>query len=126
MTPPLSSGGWAKSSGTGEGPTLKKAGRPKRVLSSWEEDKILELFASYPSNAVAVEKMLKRQGINISHDLIHRTLKERGFAASESNKRDRRKWVKNERRLTDSPALAHGLPHDGGSQVEGHVVHNIH
>ncbi|MDG7039865.1 MAG: hypothetical protein JRN66_01195, partial [Nitrososphaerota archaeon] len=82
---------WLEFRNTGKVPALKEPGRPKRVLSSWEEDKILELFALYPSNAVAMEKMLKQQGINISHDLIHRTLKDHGLAMSESNKRGRRK-----------------------------------
>ncbi|MCL4344044.1 MAG: hypothetical protein JRN26_04930 [Nitrososphaerota archaeon] len=63
---------------------------------------MLETFTSRPSNAVALEKLLKQQGINISHRLIHSILKKRGLSASELNKGKRRKWVKYERRHSNS------------------------
>ena len=93
---------WAEYIKTGEVPQLKKAGRPKRIISEWEEGKVVETFASRPSNAVALEKLLKQQGINISHHLIHYILKKHGLSASELNKSKRRKWVKYERRHSNS------------------------
>ncbi len=45
-------------------PTLKKTGRPRRVLTESEEREIISVYM-YPTNAVAVERMLKIKRINL-------------------------------------------------------------
>jgi len=42
-------------------PILKKAGRPRRVVTDSEEREILGIYMKCPTNAVAIECMLKKK-----------------------------------------------------------------
>jgi len=42
-------------------PTLKKAGRPRRVVTDSEEREILGIYMKCPTNSVAIECMLKKK-----------------------------------------------------------------
>jgi len=83
-------------------PILKKAGRPKRVVTEDEEKEIISLYIKYPTNAVALEYMFKKKGINLGHNFIHTVLKKHRLAADQKGKQKRKKLVKYEREYSNS------------------------
>ena len=81
----------------------KKPGRRPRPVSDEERNLILDIRREYPiSGAVALEKILDSQGVHVSHNRIHRILKEEGLALDEPRKQRRRKWIRYERRFSNS------------------------
>ena len=57
----------------------------------------------YPDlGAVNLEKVLRHSGVNISHNKIHKCLKSNGLANTEPKKGRRRKWVRYERKHSNS------------------------
>jgi len=52
---------WSEYRKTRRVPTLKKAGRPRRVLTESEEREIISVYMKYPTNEVAVECILKKR-----------------------------------------------------------------
>jgi len=88
---------------TGEYPFPKRPGRKPTPVSEEERDIILNIRKKHPiSGAVALEKILDSQGIHIPHNRIHRILKEEGLAVGEPHKQRRRKWIRYERRFSNS------------------------
>ena len=83
-------------------PYPKKSGRKTRPLSEEEKKIVLEARQQHPLNAVTLEKILDEQGIHIGHNRIHKILKEEGLAKDEPHKQKRRKWVRYERRYSNS------------------------
>jgi len=82
---------WVQYKKTGRMPTLKKAGRPRRVVTDSEEREILGIYMKYPTNAVAIECMLKKKGINLGHNIIHSVLKKHRLAVDQKGKQKRKK-----------------------------------
>ena len=81
----------------------KKPGRRPQLVSDEERNLILEVRKEHPiSGAVALEKILDSQGVHIGHNRIHRILKEEGLAIDEPRKQRRRKWIRYERRYSNS------------------------
>jgi transposase InsO family protein len=88
---------------TGEYLYPRKPGRKPSPISSDEKHLILETRKKHPlAGAVALEKIMDAQGIHIPHNRIHRMLKEEGLATDEPKKQRRRKWVRYERRYSNS------------------------
>jgi putative transposase len=88
---------------TGQYPYPGKPGRKSRPVSIEERRLILDVRSDHPiSGAVAVEKILDSQGFHIGHNRIHKVLKEEGFAKEEPHKQKRRKWIRYERRYSNS------------------------
>ena len=83
-------------------PYPKKAGRKPTPISDEEIQIVLEIRKQHPLNALTLEKILAEQGIHIGHNRIHRILKNEGLAKDEPHKQRRRKWVRYERRYTNS------------------------
>lgn len=82
---------------------MQKCGRKPILLTNYEEADIMTVKANYPDlGAVNLEKILKRDGINISHNKIHQCLKLNGLANTEPKKGRRRKWVRYERKHANS------------------------
>lgn len=68
----------------------------------------------HPICAVYIEQLLEFKGKkHISHNKIHRILKETGMAKTEPKKSKKRKWVRYERRHSNS------LWHSGWTEVDG-------
>jgi putative transposase len=81
----------------------KKPGRKPRLVSTVERDLVLETRKEHPlSGAVALEKIIDNKGFHIGHNRIHRILKEEGFALDEPRKQRRRKWIRYQRRYSNS------------------------
>jgi len=83
-------------------PYPKKSGRKPRPISEEEKRIVLETRKQHPLSAVTLEKILDEQGIYIGHNRIHKILKQEGLAKDEPHKQRRRKWVRYERRYSNS------------------------
>ena len=80
-----------------------KSGRKPRSISDEERTLVLDTRKEHPiSGAIALEKILDSQGVHIPHNRIHRIFKEEGFAQDEPRKQRRRKWIRYERRYSNS------------------------
>ncbi|MCL4343371.1 MAG: DDE-type integrase/transposase/recombinase [Thaumarchaeota archaeon] len=90
---------WSQYIHTGVIPTLGKAGRPPRKqLSSEDEQVIINAYMKHKCGAVYLERVLKSEGFNFSHNAIHKVLMKNRLSTAEPNKRSKRKYVKYERR----------------------------
>jgi len=88
---------------TGEYRYPRKPGRKPSLISPYDKKLILVTLKKHPlAGAVALEKILDMQGIHIPHNRIHRILKEEGLARDEPKKQRRRKWIRYERRYSNS------------------------
>ena len=81
-----------------------KPGRKPSPISSEDKQLILETRRKHPlAGAVALEKIIDAQeGVHIPHNRIHRILKEEGLVREEPKKQRRRKWIRYERRFSNS------------------------
>ncbi len=80
----------------------KKPGRKPKPVTKTEKQIVLEIRKQHPLAAVTLEKILAEQGIHIGHNRIHQILKQEGIAKDEPHKQKRRKWVRYERRFSNS------------------------
>lgn len=88
---------------TGKYPFPNKPGRRKKVITDEEKELILQTREEHPlAGACAIEKLVDEKGIHIPHNRIHRFLKDQGLSQDEPHKQKRRKWVRYERRFSNS------------------------
>ena len=87
---------------TGEYPYPNKPGRRPRPISKEERQIVLDVRKEHPLCAVILEKILAYQGINISHNRIHKILKEEGLSMNHPKKQKQRKYVRYERKHSNS------------------------
>lgn len=88
---------------TGEIPEFKSQGRKSESISKEEKKLIIETFKQHPLNAVNLEIYFRvKMNRKISHNRIHRVLKEAELAKDEPKKQKRRKWVRYERKHSNS------------------------
>jgi len=88
---------------TGEYLYPQKPGRKTSPISLKDKQLILEIRKKHPlAGALSIEKILDSQGIHIPHNRIHRILKEEKLAKDEPRKQRRRKWIRYERRYSNS------------------------
>ncbi|MGH9919711.1 MAG: DDE-type integrase/transposase/recombinase [Nitrososphaerales archaeon] len=94
---------WSTYKASGEIPSLKRPGR-KRVVTTHEERVIIQTaYARYRVNALTLERAIESQyGRHIPHNRIHAVLKSVGLARDEPRKQRRRKWVRYERKYSNS------------------------
>jgi putative transposase len=83
-------------------PYPRKSGRKPKPILEEEKRIVLEIRKQHPLNAVTLEKILAEQGIHIGHNRIHQILKQEGLVKDEPHKQRRRKWVRYERRYSNS------------------------
>lgn len=84
-------------------PYPQKPGRKPRPIPEKERTLVLNARNEHPiSGAIALEKILDARGIHIPHNRIHRILKEEGLAKDEPHKQRHRKWIRYERRYSNS------------------------
>jgi putative transposase len=82
---------------------IQKCGRKPVPLTRYEEVDIMAAKTKYPDlGAVNLETILKSNGIHISHNKIHTYLKSMGLAQTEPKKSRRRKWIRYERKHSNS------------------------
>jgi len=81
----------------------QKCGRKPKLTSEKEKKFILKTWKKDPLGAVSLELLLQiREGIRIPHNRIHKIIKENGIAEDQPSKQERRKWVRYERKHSNS------------------------
>jgi putative transposase len=83
-------------------PILLRCGRPRKIASQAEIEAILNERGLHPVCAVTIERLLAEKGTFISHNQVHRILKANGLARTEPKKSKRRKWIRYERKHSNS------------------------
>ena len=88
---------------TGQYPYPKKPGRKPRPISASEKACVLQLKKKHPlSGAVVLEFLTAKEGNRIPHNRIHKILKAEGLAKNEPRKQKRRKWIRYQRKHSNS------------------------
>lgn len=83
-------------------PVLLPCGRKPVPITQEEVEAIMSVRKEYPVGAVGLEKLLDSLGRHIPHNRIHKVLKEYKLANTEPKKQRRKKWVRYERRHSNS------------------------
>ena len=90
---------WREYRDTGELPILKEPGRPPKPITADQIRAVLEAYNKYRLGACMLERILEEEfGVKMSHNKIHRVLRQHGLAKREPKKAKRRKWVRYERK----------------------------
>lgn len=83
-------------------PRLKKPGRPPKPLPVEEVQLVKAFYQKQPMGATNMETVLSVNGQHIPHNRLHRILKQEGLACTQPNKSKRRKWIRYERKRSNS------------------------
>jgi len=87
-------------------PRLLACGRKPREISDEEKKIVVKTYKEIRAGATMIEQFPDEKGIHINHNRIHRILLEESLAKHEPKKKNRRKWVRYERKHSNS--LWHG------------------
>ena len=88
-----------------------KPGRKKKETKR-EEELILETYKEFPVGAVNMEKILDSKGKHIPHNKVHEIMKKNNLAVTEPRKSRKRKWIRYERRHSNSLWHADWFEHE--------------
>jgi putative transposase len=83
-------------------PTLKECGRQAIPTPAALMEKVIRNYCEVPCSALEMEQRLRRKGIRLSHNKIHKVLREAKLAKREPKKSRKRKWVRYERHKANS------------------------
>jgi len=83
-------------------PEFKNCGRKPKQISDEERKVVIETYYEIRASAVMIEQYLEEKGIHMSHNRIHKILLEAKLAKEEHRKKNRRKWVRYERKHSNS------------------------
>jgi putative transposase len=83
-------------------PRLGKPGRPLQAVPLQEVAFVKEFYQKQPMGATNMEHVLSVNGQHIPHNRLHRILKQEGLACTQPNKSHRRKWIRYERKHSNS------------------------
>ncbi|MDG6909270.1 MAG: DDE-type integrase/transposase/recombinase [Nitrososphaerota archaeon] len=95
---------WRRYRVEGKVPELRRAGRKRSPgLSQQEKQTVIEARKEYKASALVLERIIDGIfGVHIPHNRIHGVLKEMGLSRDEPRKQRRRKWVRYERKYSNS------------------------
>lgn len=94
---------WRKYQETGGIVVPQKCGKKPIPITKKEKKLILKTWKENPLGAVNLGLLLQiREGIHIPHNKIHKVIKENGIAEDQPSKQERRKWVRYERKHSNS------------------------
>jgi len=83
-------------------PRLKPCGCKPKSISEQEKKIIIRTYNEMQVGAVNLEVALNERGVHIPHNKIHKILKKEGLAKDEPKKKNQRKWVRYERKHSNS------------------------
>ena len=84
-------------------PTLRKPGRPKRIITDQMKRTVQSAFEKFKCSAIFLERIIDADGgIHIPHNTIHQILRSKGLAEEQPKKRKRKKWIRFERTYSNS------------------------
>lgn len=82
---------------------ILKCGRKRKAIEDYERETVLKLYEEFPMGSTKLEKHMEINGmIHIPHNRIQRILEEAGKATKSEKKIRRKKWVRYERRHSNS------------------------
>jgi putative transposase len=94
---------WSAYRTTGTLPELKRPGRKRVEASTEERELVAKAYAEYRRGALMLERVIAViYGARVPHNRIHGVLKSMGLARDEPRKQQRRKWVRYERKYSNS------------------------
>ena len=79
-------------------PKLLLCGRKPKPIADEERKLVIDTYNEFQVGATMIEQILDERGIHINHNRIHRILLEAKLAKHEPKKKNRRKWVRYERK----------------------------
>ena len=79
-------------------PKLLPCGRKPKPIADDERKMVINAYNEFQVGATMIEQILDERGIHINHNKIHRILLEAKLAKHELKKKNRRKWVRYERK----------------------------
>jgi len=79
-------------------PRLLHCGRKPKPIRDEERNLVINTFNEFRVGATMIEQILDERGVHINHNRIHRILLEAKLAKHEPKKKNRRKWVRYERK----------------------------
>ena len=83
-------------------PGFKNCGRKPKQITDEERKIVIETYYEIRASAVMIEQYLEEKGIHMGHNRIHKILLEAKLAKEEHRKKNRRKWVRYERKHSNS------------------------
>jgi len=83
-------------------PEFKKPGRKPKQITDEERKIVLQTYKEIRASATMIEQYLDEKGIKMGHNRIHKILLEAKLAKEEHRKKNRRKWVRYERKHSNS------------------------
>lgn len=83
-------------------PMLFKPGRKPKQITDEERNIVIQTYNEIRASATMIEQYLDEKGIHIGHNRIHKILLEAKLAKEEHRKKNRRKWVRYERKHSNS------------------------
>ena len=106
---------WRRYRVEGKVPELRRAGRkPSGGLSQSERETVVQARKEYKASALVLERIIDDVfGVHMPHNRIHGVLKEMGLSRNDPGKQQRRKWVRYERKYSNS------LWHTDWTLIEG-------
>jgi putative transposase len=81
---------------------FKKCGRKPKEIINEEREIVIQDYKEIRASATMIEQYLDEKGVHINHNRIHRILLEAKLARREHKKSRRRKWVRFERKHSNS------------------------
>ena len=94
---------WRRYRIEGKIPELRKPGRKFIDASEEEKEVILKTYQDYGAGAVILEHVIDFEyAMHIPHNRIHRVMKSLGLARNEPRKHGRKKWIRYERKYSNS------------------------
>ena len=79
-------------------PEFKKCGRKPKQITDEERNTVIQTYKEIRASATMIEQYLDEKGIHIGHNRIHNILLEAKLAKEECRKKNRRKWIRYERK----------------------------
>jgi putative transposase len=82
---------------------FKKPGRKSKEITKEEIEIVRRIYyENHGLGAINIERILRNEGIKIPHNRIHKILIKEGLAKEQCKKKNRRKWVRYERKHSNS------------------------
>jgi len=94
-------------------PEFLPCGRKPKQITEEERKLVKRAYEKFHAGATTIEQILDEKGKHINHNRIHKIMLEEGLARKEPKKSRRRKWVRYERKHSNSLWHADWFEHKG-------------
>jgi len=94
-------------------PEFLPCGRKPKQITEEERKLVKQAYEKFHAGATTIEQILDEKGKHMNHNRIHKIMLEEGLARKEPKKSRRRKWVRYERKHSNSLWHADWFEHKG-------------